>query len=237
MKATPLLICNLLAAVAFGQQKADVSTNYVNVSTGRFFQDAQGVRMLANTTYYRPVEGSPFFSEKWMKGSAALTPEREYQNLWLRLDLLANKLHFRDIRGEEMICTTPVYSLTMKDSVTGAVHSFVHSAFLHAAADLKPQAWLEVLADGKAQLFCHHKKTMTETQPYGSATFEQRFFTFDVFYLVVNGRMQRIKKAKDIVGELADKKSELEKWMRSNPGDKSATYMAKLVAYYNSLVK
>lgn len=237
MKALPLLIFSLLATVAFSQQKVDVSTNYVNVSTGRFFQDAQGVRILANTKYYRPVQGSPFFSDAWMKGSAALTPEREYQNLWLRLDLLSNKLHFRDIRGEEMICTTPVYSLTMKDSATGEVHSFVHSAFLHAAADLKPQAWLELLADGKAQLFCHHKKTMTETQPYGSATLEQRFFTFDVFYLVLNGHMQRVKKAKDIVAVLSDKKTELEEWMHQNPAEKGGAYLSKLVAYYNSLVK
>jgi hypothetical protein len=237
MKALPLLIFSLLAAVAFSQQRVDVSTNYVNVSTGRFFQDAQGVRILANTKYYRPVAGSPFFSDDWMKGSAALTPEREYQNLWLRLDLLSNKLHFRDIKGEEMICTTPVYSLTMKDSATGEVHSFVHSSYLRAAAGLKPQAWLELLVDGKAQLFCHHKKTMTETQPYGSATLEQRFFTFDLFYLVVNGQMQRIKKAKDIVAALPDKKVQLEEWMRRNPGDKGSEYMSDLVAYYNSLVK
>lgn len=237
MKLAPLLICACFASAAFGQHKVDVSTNYVNVGTGRFFQDAQGVRIMANTKYYRPVEGSPFFSETWMKGSAALTPEREYQNLWLKLDLLSNKLHFRDIRGEEMICTTPVYSLSMKDSATGATHSFVHSSYLIAASDIKPQAWLELMADGKAQLFCNHKKTKTETQPYGSATLEQRVFTFDIFYIVQNGRMQRVKRAKDIVAALPDKKKELEEWMRANPnpGDKDGTYMAKMVAYYNSL--
>jgi hypothetical protein len=236
MKLASLLICVCFISAAFGQQKAEVSTNYVNVSTGRFFQDAQGVRMIGSASY-RAAEGSPFFSEVWMKGSAALTPEREYQNLWLRLDLLSNKLHFRDIRGEEMICTTPVYSLSMKDSVTGAVHSFVHSSYLLAAAYLKPQAWLEVLADGKAQLFCHHKKTMTETQPYGAAALERRYFTFDVFYLVVNGQMQRVKWARDIAAALPDKKKELEEWMRANPGDKGGMYMTKMVAYYNSLAQ
>lgn len=237
MKLAPLLICACLASAASGQQKVDVSTNYVNVGSGRLFQDAQGVRVMANTKYYRPVEGSPFFSEAWMKGSAALSPEREYQNLWLKLDLLSNKLHFRDISGEEMICTTPIYSLSMKDSVSGYNHSFVHSSYLTAASDIKPEAWLEVMADGKAQLFCHHKKTMTETQPYGSATLEQRFFTFDVFYLVQNGHMQRVKRARDIVIALPDKKKELEAWMRANanPVDKDGVYMAKLVAYYNSL--
>lgn len=235
MKLAPLLICVCFASAASGQQKAEVATNYVTVSTGRFFQDAQAVRMIGSASYHA-AEGSPFFSEAWMKGSAALTPDREYQNLWLRLDLLSNKLHFRDIRGEEMICTTPVYSLSMKDSATGAIHSFVHSSYLLAAADLKPQAWLEVLADGKAQLFCHHKKTMTETQPYGAAILERRYFTFDVFYLVIDGQMQRVKRAKDIAGSLPDKKKELEEWMRANPGDKGNAYLTKMVAYYNGLV-
>jgi hypothetical protein len=237
MKLTPLLICVCLSCAAAGQEKPEVATNYIDVSTRGFFQNAQSVRAIGNVSYYRPAQGSPFYRENWMKGSAALSPDREYQNLWLKLDLFSNKLHFRDIRGEEMICTTPVYSLSMKDSATGQVHSFVHSSFLDAASDLKPQAWLEILADGKAQLFCNHQKTMTETQPYGAGALERRYFTFDVFYLVINGHMQRVKRAKDIAAALSDKEAELKEWMRLNHADKDGAHMVRMVAYYNSLVK
>lgn len=232
-----LILCVLLVSLAtgaFAQRRVDVTNDPITLQTGPFFQEVQGVPFIT-TTYFRPVEGSRFFREEWMKGSAALNAQKEYPNLWLKLDLVSHNLHFKDVKGAEMICNTPVYSIKLKDSATGQEYRFVHSSFIPAAADIKPHVWMEVLADGKAQLYCQHKKNITETRPYGSATLEQRVFTSDLYYLVIDNRLIRVKRLQDIASELPDKKQEVQQWLRSNPGEKNVQNFAKLVAYYNSL--
>ncbi|MGB8192162.1 MAG: hypothetical protein WCF67_09600, partial [Chitinophagaceae bacterium] len=150
-----VLLCALLICLATGavaQRRVDVSTNYITLQTGPFFQHVQGVPVIT-VTYFRPVEGSRFFKEDWVKGSAALNPEKEYGNLWLKLDLFSNSLFFKDVRGEEMVCTSPIYSVRLKDSITGQEFRFMHSSFIPSASGLKEHAWMELMADGQAQLF------------------------------------------------------------------------------------
>lgn len=80
------------------------------------------------------------------------------------------------------------------DSITGKPYHFINSSFVPALSELKPGIWVEALAEGRAQLYVQHKKTLSESRPYGSATLEQRILTIDLFYLVVNNNLVRIKK-------------------------------------------
>ncbi len=227
-----LLLCS---ACAFGQRRIDVD-NDVALQTGAFFQAVNGAPVVTNI-YYKVVEGSAYFNPEWMKGSAALAKEKEYRNLWLKLDLLANQLHFRDDKGNEMICSTPLTRLTLGDSLHGGkVYHFAYSAFIPELFSLKPEAWMEVLAEGRASLYSQHKKIISEIRPYGSATMEQHIMTSDINYLVYNNQSIRVKRLSDIVSVLSDKKAELQQWIKNNNvEDRNPADMSRLVQAYNSM--
>lgn len=231
-----LLISFLLLSIgAAAQTSIDVTNNDVNINSN-FFHVVSGAP-IAPATFYRVVDGSVFFKDGWMKGAVSFDKQTEYRNLQLKLDLLEGKLHFRDIKGEEMVCVTPVALVKLVDPASGVTHQFIHTSFIPAFSRFKPASWVEVLADGKAQLYLHRKKNVKDDRPYGSATLERRIYTADFYYLVVDDRMVRIKKVQDIIDALPDKKGELTQWVKDNSLEKNHLGFIKLIGHYNSLVK
>jgi len=231
---TLLAICILCSATAFGQGRVNVASDDINMQLGTFFQAVNGVPLNTNT-FYKVVEGSPFFMEHWMKGAASLG-EKEYKNLRLKLNLMDDKVHFMDAKGNEIICSTPINSVSLTDSLTGKQYRFVHGSNIPSTQDTR-SAWMELVTDGaKAQLYCHHKKNISETRPYGSATLEQRILTSDLYYVRVGDKLVRVKKLSDIISALDSKQEEAQQWSKKNAKDNAAGY-AKLVEWYNAQFK
>ena len=229
----PMLL--LVSATAFSQTRVNVTNDDVTINTN-FFQVVAGTP-ITPTTFYRVVEGTPFFKDAWLKGAVAFEKGgKEYQNLILKLNLLDNKLHFQDIKGQEMVCSNALALVRLKDAVTGAEYQFVHTSAIPAFSTFKPACWVEILADGaKAQLYAQHKKSIQETRPYGSATLEQRIIDGDVFYLAVGNQLYKVKKPQDIVDALTDKKQELQQWLNANKIEKNGRGFASVVDHYNSI--
>jgi hypothetical protein len=228
----PLLLLSLSVC---GQNKLDITNTDVQVNSA-FFQVVAGTPVTP-TTFYKVVEGTVFFNDAWMKGSVSLDRTKEYKNLMLKIDLLDGKLHFKDIKGDEMICSNSIAVVKLMDSVTGASYQFVHTAFIPAFAKMKPATWMEILADGEVQLYYHRRKSIQESRPYGSATMEQRILTGDFYYVVIGDQSVRVKKLQDVIDALPGKKQEVQQWVNSNNLPKNAQGFAKVVAYYNSLAK
>src|SRR5690348_476084 len=116
-----LLLCSVCA---FGQRRVDVDQN-VTLQNGAFFQSVNGVPVVTNV-YFRVVEGSAYFDPEWMKGSVSLDSMNEYKDLTLRLDLLKNELHFKNDKGEELICSSPISKITLTDAA-GKKYDFRNS--------------------------------------------------------------------------------------------------------------
>ncbi|MGB8191209.1 MAG: hypothetical protein WCF67_04775, partial [Chitinophagaceae bacterium] len=64
---------------------------------------------------------------------------------------------------------------------------------------------------------------------------EQRVFTSDIYYLVINEKLVRVKRLQEIASAFPDKTQEIQQWVRANPGEKNAQNFVRLVSYYNSL--
>lgn len=233
MKAI-LCVLILCSACAFGQRRIDVDQPTVTLQSGAFFQAVNGVPVATNV-YYKVVEGSAFFDPEWTKGAVAFD-KKQYGNLMLKLDLLKNELYFKDSKGEELICSSPVNRIIFGDPAQGNASTFVYSAFVPELASFKPEAWLQVRAEGKAGLYTHHKKIISETRPYGSATLEQRIVTSEIHYLVHNNQYVRVKKLFNILNLLADKKAELQQWINANNIDeKNPADLGRVVDAYNNM--
>ena len=198
-----------------------------------FFRVVGGEPM-SNTKFVRLVDGTPYFSDRWMKGTVVVE-ESEYRNVLLRVNILETSLEFRDKMGEQMVCTMPIKQVVLNDSISGAKYHFIHSSFLPENADTK-QSWLLELASGSANLYKHEKKIINENRPYNSATTEQRILNTYTYYVLFEKQLRRVKKTSDIAELLASKKPILLDYIKTNKlSAKDEKDMARLVNYFNTL--
>jgi hypothetical protein len=216
------------------QKVIDVGKN--DADAGRLFYSVNG-EPFSMAKYVKVVEGSPFFDDSLMKGRLETAEGKIYEGLLLRIDLLENAIHFIARDGREMIVTTPIAKLLLRDSVSGKEYDFVHSSFLQTSGTVEP-GWYQVLTSGPAIMYKHILKTMQEQRPYNSATTEQTIRTSGQYFLLANSTFSRVKKLKELPDLLQDKKTELDTYISSQglSGKLDADYAA-VVSYYNGLVK
>lgn len=223
--------CLIMMQAVMAQRVIDVDK--YEGSALNFFRTVGGEPVM-NTKFVRLVDGTPYFTESWLKGNVFIE-ESEYRNLYLRVNMLETALEFRDIRGEAMVCTQPIKKVILKDSVKGLQYSFTHSSFLPENPDFK-RMWLLQLAEGKAGLYKLEKKQLNESRPYGSATTEQRITSINSFYVLFNNQLTRVKKTTDIADILSSQKAALLDYIKSNRlGQKDEKDMVQLVNYFNTL--
>lgn len=191
---------------------------------------------VTNVRFVRLTDGTPYFKDTWMNSVAISDKNIRYQNRRVKLDLFDNELHFLTDDEAELICTLPLKDLTLTDTVTGASYHFVHSVAVPLLAQAK-KGWYLQLVQGKASLFQAFAKTLQEFKPYNSPVAEQKIITTEEFILAGNGAMYRFKKPKEIPELLADKKAELEAFLKTDrmKNGSNAERIAAMVSYYNSL--
>jgi hypothetical protein len=75
-----------------------------------------------------------------------------------------------------------------------------------------------------------------EVKPYGSATYEQLIETYERRMLLLNKNFTEIKNIKDLSNMFADKKNEVQQYIKDhNLSSKSDNDLVQVVNYYNSL--
>lgn len=236
MKRFLTCVCWLVSCQGFSQQVVDVSRETSGVNTNNFY--TVGGEPFVTTKFVNLVDGSPYFRDDWMSALLIDSKNSQYKSKSVKIDLLDNKIHFLDDGGREMIALVDARQIILTDT-GGNNFKFVHSSALQGAAKSIKEGWYLWLASGKASLYKYFTKTMTETRPYNSATYEQYVKTKESYLVYYNNTLIEIKKLKDAPSVLANKKTELENFLKTK--DKESEPMddrfAALVAFYNSLLK
>ncbi len=225
-----------LGLSGFSQKTVDVTNGDVNLGSNPL-HIVSGTPFI-NYKFVRLVDGTPYFSEEWMKGLVVGKDGHEYKNLEIRMDLFDNKIHFRDETSNELVCTTPLKEVVLSDK-DGNNFRFIHSSELPIPSSAPKNSWYLWLLSGPASLYKSFDKKLYEETPYNSATTEQHIKTFEKFLVLYNNHLLEIKKIKDAPDVLANKKNELEEFLRNKDEKNSSMedrYTA-LVNYYNSLLK
>ena len=223
-----LCICGFFSSA---QKTVDVTTNSGSAMSTNFF-NVVGGEPFVSVKFTRLVEGTPYFKDEWLKGNIILPGGKEYDGIYLKLDLYDNEVHYRDQKGNEMIATSSIQKIVLFDTVAQEVFSFVNSGFIQA--DSRLNGWYQSLVGGKASLFKQIKKLMSENKPYGSATIEQSIISSPHYFILYNGNFTEIKKIKDIPGILNDKKEEVVQYIKNLSG-KSNDNFEKVINYFNTL--
>jgi hypothetical protein len=234
MRTILAAFCMLSAQFCFSQRTVDV-TNGDN----RVGQNALVVvsgTPFVNEKYVSLVEGSPYFSDEWLKGVMVGLNGQEYKGLSIKLDLIENQIHYKDEKGNELITTTPIKEVVLTDAL-GNNYKFIYSSSLPETASNLKKGWYLWLCSGTASLYKYYDKSITEHTPYNSATVEQKIKTSEKYLVLYNNAFMDVKKLKDAPAVLANKKAEVEDYLK-NRDNKDLTMddrFLKLIEYYNSL--
>ncbi|MET0392440.1 MAG: hypothetical protein ABW019_04830 [Chitinophagaceae bacterium] len=232
MRKALFLACMFAAYSAFGQNVVDVDKNGVALSNRVFY--SAGGHPVSAAKYVRLASGSPYFSEKWMKGAIGVDDSTKYADIRLRLDLVDNTVIYLNDKNEEMVSVATIRQIYLRDTTNGQSYLFTHSSAIPGHTD---KAWYQVLSTGaKATLYKQYSKTMVESKAYASSVTEQTIRTEERYFVAVNNTLARVKKIKDIIELVPDKKTELADYAQKSKlsGKKESDFVA-LIEYYNSL--
>ena len=231
-----LFICVLLlvALVTPAQQVINVANDETRLAQSTF--NLLSGAPFISVKYVNLVEGSPYFKDEWLASVLVSETGREYKDVKVRLDLVDNHIHFQDDKGTDMITTSPIKEVVLTDAMSNN-YKFVHSSRLPASSIIKDEGWFMWLCSGSASLYKFHDKRVKEFTPYNSATIELTIKTTERYLVSYNNALLEIKKIKDAPSVLANKKAELEEYLKTKD-DKALSMddrITALIDYYNSL--
>jgi len=227
-----ILLCS--SAVSLQAQKTvDVAEGNASAMSPSFFSVVGGEPVVF-AKFTKIVDGSLYFSDEWMKGNVVVNGENQFNGIYLKLDLYTNEVHYRDLKGGELIATTSIQKVILFDSSSQLVFSFVNGQYINTKNHLK--GWYQLLTEGKASVFKQIKKQINENKPYGSATIERSVYTSSQYYALYNDGFLQIKKFKEIPEILADKKDEVSKYIKANDlSGKTDDEYRSVFDFYNGL--
>lgn len=180
------------------------------------------------------AEGSPFYADEWNKGDVTLTNGYTFKDATLKFNDLDNTLYYKSGSGKEMIFTEPVHEFTLlvtkKDTLRK--HLFRNGY----AQNNMPEAFYEVLSDGKVPMLKINLKLSQESQDQGSAPIHRMVESVQ-YYLLLNNRLVPMKKdRKFIFQNIGNKVTEMQAFITANNIDvKNEDDLIKLLNYYNSI--
>ena len=235
MKSLLVGACLVASSVSFAQQTVDVTNTAANTRIGQNALYSVAGQPFVNVKFVKLTEGSPYFKDNFHKSIAVGEDGYEFKDLSLKLDLYDKQILYLE-NGKEYLATTKVKELIITDSL-GYNYKFVRFEIPSKSGNTTSTEWYQWLTSGKASLYKEYKKKILETKPYGSPTTEQKIITREAYLIYYNNVFLEAKKLKDVPTILANKKTELEAFLKTKD-DKNQSMddrFKALIDYYNTL--
>jgi hypothetical protein len=231
MKYTLALMMSLGFYTTYSQQVIDVNnTNYNALN----MLQVVGGNPVTNAKYVSLVEGSPYLQEEWIKGKLITEQGYVFQDVFLRLNLIENTIHYKDPKGNEMIATMPIREVILPEQATSKTLRFVNSNILPSSK----KGWYLLLHNANVSFFKFYEKVLTENKPYNSATTEQRIRTNEKYFVMMKNVSHSVKNIKNLQALFIDKQKDIETFINTLDIKKPLEErMIEIVAYYNTLSK
>lgn len=170
-------------------------------SVGYFVTDLKGEPLTNNNS--KVTEGSPFFSDEWLKGKVLTNDGKSFENLSLRVNLLENKIHFLSDQQAEMTMKEDLRYVYLTDVTNGSNYFF---ARFGSSCGQSPKTWFQVLDTGAVWLLKTDIRSSTEVKAYGSASTEEKIMSTIRYYLMRGTACQVIKSVQEAYSFLAESK-------------------------------
>jgi len=185
---------------------------------------------------YETVAGDPFLFGDFHEGEI-IFKNGEAFNLNLRYDIYADQVHLKDNDQIYGIIHPETLASIRIDTV-----KFLYCNFVNSPSDKSPEesSYFIVKKDGKCKLLIK-KNIRVQDAELPRALQDARPAKFvhlaDTYYLKQEGKYAvRINSKKDITAILADKKNDIDKFIRTEKlKTKEVDDLAKIVTFYDSL--
>jgi hypothetical protein len=202
----------------------------------QFLQDIQG--NLIRGVKYTDVNGNPYLTEQWTKGTVLLKNGRKYANVQLRYDLVGDEVLFKNEKSQQMMSfTDPVIEFQLNTDSENTASPMIFRSGYVSDDGVGAKAYFQVLCDLGVKLLKKQVKVIIETKEYSSATSTKNFSESTSYYLYKNNKAVKIRKdKKQIFSVLGNQTDALEKFIKDNNLNlKNESDLIRLVAHYNSL--
>ncbi|KQC01468.1 hypothetical protein [Pedobacter sp. Hv1] len=199
-------------------------------SKAQFINDIRGRPV--TTLQYENLSGSPFYSDKYLKGTVNIKGNIKVIQVYLKLDQVKDIL----LAKNNLTSETPI-------EITDDVLNF---KLIGAEGDTtmfkrvpNGDGYYEVLYNGKTSLLKRTKKKILETPVYNSAAIEKSAVsTISYFILTKEGKLVPIKLDKNSFLSALDKDKvkDIEQYVsKEKLGFKNELNLKKITGYYNTL--
>lgn len=235
MRSIVLVQLLMVFSFAWSQDRAVYSQGSSNYSLNSMLTDLKGEPLLAGNDV--SVDGSPFYSSNWNRGSITLASGKKFVNVMVKVNLHSDRVHYliEDTNTERVASISTIKEVEFVDNETNRLVRFRCGYPVAAKNDVK--TFYKVLAEGKATLLKQDKRILIEEKPFNSATITRRFDIDRDFFVFINDSMVPLKRTKSGLAEIfSDHQAEVEKYIAENKIRlKEDDDLAKVVSYYNSL--
>lgn len=193
-----IFICPQLAS----SQSKDITREEISE-----FGSFSGMVTTKNAT---EVTGSPYLTEKFLKGQILINKRTPTKTLYLRFNIHKNQVEF--LRNGEIMVTDPkkIYGFRVIPKQGDPI--LFQKGFQIDDENVTKNSMLRVVRDGKVKFLAHHTSILNEDlASYGTATKKNKYQSFvDYFINTGNGTFEKTKISKKSILEiLSDQKEKL----------------------------
>lgn len=181
------------------------------------------------------ASGTPYFIDEWSNADIEAQSGEVYKNIRVRLNLIENTLQYITPEGRQLIATTPIKAVVIKDSASGNVYRFIYSFLLEGTKNTKAGWYLELIL-GQASFYKRISKTIIQPKNYSASETQPSVNTSEEYFIYTDSTLSSVKKIKDVPALLKTKSTELNTYINSNKlSGKSESVFIDVIKYYNSL--
>lgn len=177
------------------------------------------------------VQGSPFVTDQWLLARLVMPDSVIADSVYIKLNALDKKLHFKDDNGDEMQATIRISRITIIDQ-----NPAWHNAEFRTGLDKDPNAFFQILADGsKVQLLKKMSVVLWETKVLGEEDKRSLQLETELYFASGNTLFKANKKCSALSELFADKKDAIMQFISA--GELSCNKegdMKKIADYYNA---
>jgi putative protein kinase ArgK-like GTPase of G3E family len=223
-----MMIRFVLILLVCGSFCVDAAAQYTQTNTmeGRAIHEYNTISM----------QRSPYLHPDWAPAAITLQNGTIYEGINMMYDQVKDIIIFKTKDGQVKEPIEPVQEFTIR-----YVHNNepVQKTFRKGftGEGVTPNAFLEVLADGKTMLLKKTTKVLFDRKLYNSATIDREVQSSEEYYVAKDDKLVKVKKSKNsLLAAMPEKADHLQAYIKSNELNlRNESDMIKLVAYYNSL--
>jgi hypothetical protein len=183
-----------------------------------------------HVTYSSSIKGNPYFSsDSWQKGSI-IFQNIFYTNVSLKYDLVADEVIIihPNISAGVVLFTPRVRSFSLEGKL------FIYLSGMEEKG-LKTGIYHQAVT-GTLSLYIRHSKMIEEN--IVDNALEKKITSRDAYFVLKNGQYHPVRKQKDIIDLIQDKKKEINSLLKSRQiryKDDPEHFLVNLIQHYNQL--